>query len=145
MVQFSDTDRHEYYSTLWYFSWIEGAVVFFLNTDFFFPPFTMKGKLLLLNYIFTSDKTCQYNGIVVCSQVLKRFLLNIISSYHYFTERHILQNKNKCKAWLWTALTTKQISSSTALSQGNTLKRELIIWQWQRKLQPLYNMFNRNI
>lgn len=43
---------------------IKGAVVF-LNTDFFFflLSFTVKGKLLLSNDIFTSDKTWQHNGM----------------------------------------------------------------------------------
>lgn len=42
---------------------IKGAAVF-LNTDIFFPlSFTVKGKLLLSNYIFTSDKACQHNGM----------------------------------------------------------------------------------
>lgn len=61
-------------------------------------------------------------GIVVCSQGLKSFLVNIVSSSHYFAEMY-LQNRNERKAQLRTALTIKQISSGTALSQGKALKR----------------------
>lgn len=63
IVQFSETDMN--IASLYDSSpelIIQGAVGVFKH--WFVPlSFTVEGKLVLLNYIFISDKTCQHNGM----------------------------------------------------------------------------------